>query len=121
MPFNRRHAAAAETTEWKEEVDRVMPFACAICAEESTSICARCTHDTCRNHLCERCLRCSDCCECEVQLDEGAHEAPGLAAHAAHSDPAQTPAPETDEETWQPPPEPDPLPPEEPESGPVAP
>ena len=121
MPVGGRHAAAAETTHWKEEVDRAMPFACAICAEESTAICARCTQDTCRNHLCERCRRCSDCCECEVLLEEGAHEPLHVAVRAAHSGPAQTPEPEKDEETWQPPPEPDPLPPEEPESGPVAP
>ena len=33
-------------------------------------ICARCTKDACNNHLCEKCLRCSDCCECEVTLSE---------------------------------------------------
>src|SRR5262249_4362253 len=38
--------------------------------EGSTRICARCTKDACDNHLCEKCLRCSDCCECEVSLDE---------------------------------------------------
>jgi hypothetical protein len=45
-----------------------MPFTCSICGEESTRICARCTKDACDNHLCEKCLRCSDCCECEVRL-----------------------------------------------------
>jgi hypothetical protein len=45
-----------------------MPFACSICGEESTRICVRCTKDACDNHLCEKCLRCSDCCECEVRL-----------------------------------------------------
>lgn len=47
-----------------------MPFTCSICDEASTQICARCTKDTCGNHLCEKCLRCSDCCECEVALEE---------------------------------------------------
>ena len=47
-----------------------MPFICSICGEESTRICARCTKDSCDNHLCEKCLRCSDCCECEVTLSE---------------------------------------------------
>lgn len=47
-----------------------MPFTCSICGEPSTRICARCTKDACDNHLCEKCLRCSDCCECEVTLSE---------------------------------------------------
>jgi len=47
-----------------------MPFTCSICGEASTRICARCTKDACDNHLCEKCLRCSDCCECEVLLRE---------------------------------------------------
>ena len=47
-----------------------MPFTCSICGEESTRICARCTKDACENHLCEKCLRCSDCCECEIALAE---------------------------------------------------
>jgi hypothetical protein len=47
-----------------------MPFTCSICGEESTRICARCTKDACDNHLCEKCVRCSDCCECEVRLSE---------------------------------------------------
>jgi len=29
-----------------------------------------CTKDACSNHLCERCGCCSDCCDCEVPLDE---------------------------------------------------
>jgi hypothetical protein len=52
-----------------------MPFACSICGEESTRICVRCTKDSCDNHLCEKCLKCSDCCECEVRL-----KAPTVAA-----------------------------------------
>ena len=51
-----------------------MPFACSICGEESTRICVWCTKDTCANHLCEKCGRCSDCCECEVPLDEPVHQ-----------------------------------------------
>jgi hypothetical protein len=47
-----------------------MSFTCNICGEESTRICSRCTKDTCNNHLCEKCMRCSDCCECEVTRDE---------------------------------------------------
>jgi hypothetical protein len=47
-----------------------MPFICSICEEESTRICVRCTKDTCSNHLCEKCGACSDCCDCELQLEE---------------------------------------------------
>jgi hypothetical protein len=56
---------------------------CSICEEESTHICARCTKDTCHNHLCEKCLRCSDCCECEVALTD--HTALGFAAGSARA------------------------------------
>ena len=42
-------------------------FHCNICAETSTQLCARCTKDTCDNHLCAKCGRCSDCCECEMR------------------------------------------------------
>jgi hypothetical protein len=47
-----------------------MPFNCSICEEESTRICVACTKDSCENHLCEKCGRCSDCCGCEVSLNE---------------------------------------------------
>jgi hypothetical protein len=47
-----------------------MPFSCNICEEESTRICEHCTKDTCRNHLCGKCQKCSDCCTCEVPLEE---------------------------------------------------
>lgn len=57
-----------------------MPFTCSICGEESTRICARCTKDSCNNHLCEKCLCCSDCCECEVVLAE----APRPMVHPVH-------------------------------------
>ncbi len=45
-------------------------FACSICNEPSSEICHYCTKDACQNHLCARCQRCSDCCSCEVPLDE---------------------------------------------------
>ena len=46
-----------------------MAFICNICGEAATQICARCTKDVCANHICEKCFRCSDCCECEIALD----------------------------------------------------
>jgi hypothetical protein len=45
-------------------------FTCSICGDPSRAICVYCTKDACDNHLCERCLRCSDCCECGVRMDE---------------------------------------------------
>ncbi len=69
-----------------------MPFTCSICGEESTRICARCTKDACNNHLCEKCLRCSDCCECEVRLSEPAQEHARFAIRAIPvSEPALEP------------------------------
>jgi len=66
-----------------------MPFNCTICGEESTRICVWCTKDTCANHLCAKCGRCSDCCECEVPLDQPMHAVP-----VAHEPaPAPEPAP----------------------------
>ncbi len=44
----------------------VSPWNCSICAEPSRGICLYCTKDTCDNHLCPRCGRCSDCCACDV-------------------------------------------------------
>jgi hypothetical protein len=76
-----------------------MPFTCSICGEGSTRICVWCTKDACNNHLCEKCLRCSDCCECEVRLSEPVHEPARPVARAA--------APEPDIETEPPPPLPD--------------
>lgn len=60
-----------------------MPFVCSICGEESTRICARCTKDACNNHLCEKCRRCSDCCECEITLSDDAQGPPVGSARAA--------------------------------------
>ncbi len=99
-----------------------MPFTCSICGEESTRICARCTKDACDNHLCEKCLRCSDCCECEVVLSEHAHEPvrPMVRAAMGEIHPDPIPDPEPEPEPPLPEPEPDPFPlPDEP--GPVAP
>ncbi len=84
----------------KEELTPVMPFQCSICAEESTRICARCTKDACNNHLCEKCLRCSDCCECEVTLSD--HLAPPVSARSVFPRPEPDPPVE---------PEPEPGPP----------
>jgi hypothetical protein len=77
-----------------------MPFLCSICGEESTRICARCTKDACNNHLCEKCLRCSDCCECEVALTETVRD-PG-SARAALRAVAGGPRPEPDPEAQDP-------------------
>jgi hypothetical protein len=77
-----------------------MPFTCSICGEESTRICVRCTKDSCDNHLCEKCLRCSDCCECEVKLSDPAR----MMVHAAMPDPAAAAIPEPE------PPEPEAAP-----------
>jgi hypothetical protein len=107
-----------------------MPFVCSICGEESTGLCVRCTKDTCRNHLCDRCLRCSDCCECEVVLDAaGRGLAPGSARAALSATvpaagpslPEPNPDPDPDPEPPQPSPGPDPFAEDAPEPGPVTP
>ncbi len=56
----------------------VMTFTCSICGESSQEICVYCTKDTCENHLCQRCHRCSDCCVCESPLivDKEAEDIP---------------------------------------------
>ena len=84
-----------------------MPFTCSICGEESTRICARCTKDACDNHLCEKCLRCSDCCECEVKLSDP----PRMMVHAATPEPeAVVPDAEPDAAPDLPSQDPDPAP-----------
>ena len=99
-----------------------MPFVCSICEEESTRICGRCTKDTCANHLCEKCLRCSDCCECEVTLREPVREpARSVFRPGSVAAPRPDPDPEPEPEPPHLPPDPDPLPPEEPEPGPIMP
>lgn len=71
-----------------------MPFVCSICEQASTQICEYCTKDTCADHLCASCLRCSDCCECDVPLtaqpngiplapDQTAAELPPITEEAA--------------------------------------
>src|SRR5437764_3947861 len=95
-----------------------MPFQCSICGEGSTRICARCTKDACNNHICEKCLRCSDCCECEVSLSEPVQEPVRPAVRAAMMEDgwaATPPDPEREPEPHIPGPDPDPAPsPEEP-------
>jgi hypothetical protein len=82
-------------------------FYCSICEEESTRICGRCTKDTCVNHICDKCGRCSDCCECEVTLSD--HALPAVTARSVFpkpeppADPLPEPSPEPKE------PEPDPV------------
>jgi hypothetical protein len=75
-------------------------------------ICARCTKDACNNHICEKCLRCSDCCECEIGLAESAREPMRAVVRAvmAESRPAPIPDPEPEPEPVLPEPEPDPAP-----------
>jgi hypothetical protein len=80
-----------------------MAFACSICGEESTQICARCTKDACDNHLCAKCHRCSDCCECEVALEEHVHET----VRPVVRPPAPEPEPEPVAAEVAPPPLPD--------------
>ena len=41
-------------------------FSCSICGETSHKICIYCTKDACNNHLCHRCMCCSECCHCDM-------------------------------------------------------
>lgn len=63
-----------------------MTFQCTICEQESTRICVYCTKDACDIHLCDRCHRCSDCCSCEIPLDN--HRPVAAAVPDAGTDPA---------------------------------
>lgn len=89
-----------------------LTFTCSICGEPSESICVYCTKDTCPNHLCERCFRCSDCCECNFRRQEAApavthpHAPPVTHAHNGAEPAAQEAAPEAEAA---------PLPPETPQ------
>ena len=113
-----RHPDGSRQTPRKEEIIPPMPFTCSICGEESTRICVRCTKDACDNHLCEKCLRCSDCCECEVTLSDAARGLPVASARSAiHSaDATPTPAPEPASEPASEPEEPQAFP----DPGPLA-
>jgi L-lactate utilization protein LutB len=66
-----------------------MTFHCTICGQESTRICVWCTRDNCVNHLCEKCGRCSDCCECQVPLEETVRET--ARTHIPHPHPEPFP------------------------------
>jgi len=91
---------------------------CNICGEESERICARCTKDVCGNHLCEKCLQCSDCCECEVALWETPRVVPVASARAVFSAFAGNPEAEPEPMPQpEPGPEPDSFPIDEPEPG----
>jgi hypothetical protein len=50
-----------------------VPYSCSICEQESTRICVFCTKDACGIHICDRCCCCSDCCQCDVPLEETIH------------------------------------------------
>jgi hypothetical protein len=45
-------------------------FNCSICGDASHKICIYCTKDACNNHLCHRCLCCSECCRCDMPTNE---------------------------------------------------
>ena len=93
-----------------------MTFQCSICGEESTRICARCTKDACDNHLCEKCLRCSDCCECEITLADTNHTSARAAMQSAKPESHPSPQPEPEPEAPHPPPDPDPFPEDDPDA-----
>ena len=92
-----------------------MPFFCSICSEESTRICARCTKDTCSNHICDKCGRCSDCCECEITLSE--HAPPAVSARSLFPRPEQSAV--VTEEAAFPEPDPEPTPDPAPDEPPI--
>ena len=115
MPEHRGGSRAV--SDGKEKIV-YMPFMCSICGEEAGRICARCTKDICGNHLCEKCLRCSDCCECELSLSEPTQTVPLASARAVFRAVTGSPPPEPDPEPPPlPGPEPDPFPIDEPEPG----
>ena len=58
-------AASVEGTRRARSETAPAGFRCYICGEGSEEICVRCTRDSCGNHLCEKCRRCSDCCACK--------------------------------------------------------
>jgi len=62
-----------------------LQFKCSICGDPSTDICAWCTKDACANHLCAKCLHCSDCCHCEVPLEEHTEAAANHSRNSSES------------------------------------
>ena len=58
--------AAAQNISEEKPLTETQVFVCTICGQASTDICVSCTKDTCENHLCPKCLCCSDCCVCEM-------------------------------------------------------
>lgn len=72
-------------------MSEVATYICTICGEPSTGICIYCTKDACPNHLCAKCRRCSDCCECEVPLEEETELPPEPAPEAAAPEPQDEP------------------------------
>jgi|SRR5579862_5865915 len=92
-----------------------MPFACSICEQESTRICEFCTKDTCADHLCAGCLRCSDCCECDVPLTVQPNGIPAAPDHIA---PERAPA-ELAPVTAEADPQPEAVPARDPEQDPA--
>jgi hypothetical protein len=90
---------------------------CSICAEEAGRICARCTKDVCGNHVCEKCGRCSDCCECELALSETPQPMQLTSARAVFRAVTGSRPDEDPEPIPEPGPEPDPFPMEEPQPG----
>jgi transcription elongation factor Elf1 len=93
----------------------VTSFTCSICGEESTRICVRCTKDACANHLCDKCGRCSDCCECEVALEEPSNTFTPVSQ--ALRQPKPEPDAEPEPEPPNPPPEVESFPEDEPAPG----
>jgi hypothetical protein len=71
--------------------------------------------------MCEKCLRCSDCCECEIALEAPVQQMARVVFRAVHGAETQVPDIDPDPEPQGPPPGPDPWPPEEPEPGPIVP
>jgi len=65
-----------------------LKFTCSICAEPSAEICIVCTKDTCSNHRCDKCRRCSDCCHCEVPLQANGDASEARGANLPLADPA---------------------------------
>jgi hypothetical protein len=79
----------------------VMTFTCSICGESSQEICVYCTKDTCQNHMCTRCHRCSDCCVCESPIIQERYEAPAPVDEQTPGEPAAGEQEATEEEALE--------------------